>query len=260
MTPRASITTIRRVSQFPPPSYQQPPYPQVPYQPAGMDFSQYMPYGAPDLLAWARRAAVLQGILAGLMLACGACIGSIVWAVDLNEAFARANVNPAQFGGSIETLRVAYTVFGVISGLIGLGLFALAYFVNRGGAIAIVISIVLCSIILLFLGLNVVGSVLMSAGAPAAAIMSIVMLAVPIGLFGLNIAWLAAAARNASRVRMAQQQYQAQFYQMQQQQYAYGQQGYGQSPYAQQGYAYPPAGAPQPPAPSAPGDAEDRKA
>jgi hypothetical protein len=235
LTARSGFTTMRRVSQQFPPPYPQPPY----FQPPGYDFSQYVPQygqgGYPDLLAPARRASVLQGVLGGLTLACGVCVGAVFWTADLNEAIARTGISVERMtgGGSVEDLRRAYTVLGVGCVALGVALLVLALFVRRANAAATITSVVLCVLILMFLGVNIIGAVLLAAGNAAVAVFTIAMLALPIGLFGLNVTWLIAAARNASQVAAAQRQYQAQFYFYQQQQQAYGQTPYTQHPHQQ---------------------------
>jgi hypothetical protein len=153
LTRCAAFTTIRRVSQYPSP-YPQPPYPQP-----GIDFSQYVPASHTDLLAPARRAAILQGVLACLLLTCGICIGSAFWIIDPSQAAAQSGLNIDELTGGrgVQFLRVGYTVIGSIGGLIGVALLVLSLYVYRGGVVPIVSSIVLCSLVLLFLALNIVG-------------------------------------------------------------------------------------------------------
>jgi hypothetical protein len=266
LTAHPASTTICCVSQYPPS------YPQPPYSQPGIDFSQYVPASSAELLAPARRAAILQGVLGCMLLLCGVCIGSVFWMVDPAQAFAQSgmDINKLTGGQGVEVLRVAYTVFGTIGGLIGVALLVLAMFVYRGGFGPIVISIVICSLVTLVLVVNLIGPIVMVGTAnPMAVAGSVMMVGIPLFLFGLNLRWLATAARNSSRIALARQQYQAQFYQYQYQQQAYGVPG---APYgyglpnppapAGTGYGYPTAAAPtSPPVPTSPppqsGDVND---
>ena len=239
MTPRDRFTTIRRVSQFPPP-YQQPPYSQQPYPP--MDFSQYAPMGyGPDLLAPARRASILQGVLGTLTLGCGVLIGAIPYLLSVEDFIAQSGmaVPQAPPGWTLDQMmRLGFGFVGGCGAVIGVAMLALAFFVRGGGRGAILASMFFTGLVLLMLAIRVVAGLVQLPTRPVAAAVDLLIAAVLVGLYGLNMYWLAAAARSASGVQMAQQQYQAQFYQMQQQ-YAYGQGGQG-SPHAQQGYGYPP--------------------
>jgi hypothetical protein len=247
------------VSQFPQPPYSPQPYSQYSYPPGAIDFSRYAPMAYPDLLAPARRASILQGVLGCMMLLCGACIGSMMWVVDFNEMMAKANVNYEQMmpGVTMEELRKGYTIVGAIGVAIGIALIALAVAVRRGTAAPAVISAVLCVLVAIVLGINIVTGLLMAVANPVAGILGVLMIAVPLAMFGVNIGWLVGVIRNASQINVAQQQYQAQFYQYQQHQQAYSQGAYG---YPQPTYGYAPATPPQGQAPApAPPPAEPPK-
>jgi hypothetical protein len=216
-----AITTIARVSQHPP-QYPQPPY----FQPQ-FDFSQYYPVGSADLLAPARRAAILQGVLGALVLMCGVFIGGVAWKADLpvDEIVSTSGMTVPQLpeGVTLERmLRIAYTVIGGCGAFTGVLLLVLCFFVRRGTIGPIVTSIIFESAVILVLVLNVVGALVQMAANPAIGLVSLILAGVPLAAFGLNVLWLIAAARNGPRLRIAQQQFQAQFYQYQQQQPAYG--------------------------------------
>lgn len=236
--------TMRRVSHYPPP------YPPSPYgqpQPP-IDFSYYTPQA--DLLAPARRAAILQGILGVLVLACGVCLGVFPWVVNINEAVAQSGMTIPELpaGMSLESLfRTVYTAIGVVGGLIGVALLVLAFFVRNGGRGAAITSLVLQGLIVAVLLLNLLTAIVQTASTPAIGIVTLLMITVLLMPFALNIFWLVGAIRAGSRIGMARQQYAAEYHQYQQQQQAYGQAGlYGMSP-APQGYGYaqpPPHAAP----------------
>lgn len=177
-----------------------------------------------------------------MMLLCGACIGSMMWVVDFNEMMARANVSYEQMmpGVTMDELRIGYTVIGAIGVAIGISLILLAVAVRRGTIAPAVMSIVICVLVSIVLGINLIGTLVMAVANPMAGVLAVLMISVPLAMFGLNIGWLIGAARNASRVNLAQQQYQAQFYQYQLQQQAYAQGGYGYPP-SNYGNAPPPA-------------------
>jgi hypothetical protein len=207
-----------------------------------MDFSQYAPMGyGPDLLAPARRASILQGVLGALTLGSGVLLGAIPYLVNVQDFIAQSGmaVPQAPPGWTLDQMmRLGFGLLGGCGAVIGLALLVLAFFVRGGGRGAIVASMFFTGLVLLTLAIRVVAGLIQLPIRPVAAVVDLLIAAVLVGLYGLNMYWLAAAARNASGVQVAQQQYQAQFYQMQQQ-YAYGQGGQG-SPYAQQGYGYPP--------------------
>lgn len=249
------------MSQYPSP-YPQPPYPQP-----QIDFSYYAPQA--DLLAPARRAAILQAILGGLLLLCGVCVGAIPWVVDVGEIIAQSGMTLPQMPPGVspeEMVRGAYTLIGVVGGLVGVALVVLSVFVRHGGRGPAVTSIVLQALVVLVLALNFIGGLMQMASNPLAGITTLLMLGVLIGLFGLNIAWLTTAARSAAQISMVRQQYQAQYHQYHQQQQAYAYTGgYGPPLAPPQGYGYsgqvspgaypPPVGGTS--APAAPQDVTD---
>lgn len=227
---------------------QYPPYPPTAYPEAPIDFSYYTPPQA-NLLAPARRAGILQAIVGSLLLICGVGIGAIPWTLDMGDLIAQSGMAMPQLppGMSVEQLfRIAYTTIGAAGALFGLALLVLAIFVRRGGAGPAITSIVIEGLVLIFLGVNLVGTVFQMGSQPVAGVFAVIIVLLPIALLGLNVAWLVSAARNASRISAARQQYQAQYHQYQQYQQAYTQAGgYGVG-YPPQGYGYA-AGQPQPP-------------
>src|SRR5688572_17160918 len=129
-------------------------------------------------------------------------------------------------GMSVEQMfRIVYTTLGVVGALFGIALLVLAIYVRRGGAGPAITSILIEGLVLLFLAANLVGAVIQMGSQPAAGIFAIILVLVPMALFGLNVAWLVSAARNASRISASRQQYQSQYQQYQQYQQAYAQAG-----------------------------------
>jgi hypothetical protein len=255
------------VSQYPPPTPTPPNYYQPSYygQPP-VDFSQYLPPGEAELLAPARRASILQGVLGGLMLLCCVGVGTAPWWSSPAEIIAQSGVQMSELppGWTLEGMvKAVYGVAGACGSFLGLGLIALSLFVHRGGAAPAVASLILEGLVVLVLLLNVISGVVQALGNPMIGALVLLVVAVPLVLFIMNMTWLAAAARNAGRIALARQQYHSQFYTHPQQQQAYGQSAYGQAGYgvpagapggyAPPGYGYgyapppPPSFAPPPP-------------
>ena len=241
------------MSQYPPP------HPTGMYAPPAVaDLAYYTPPA--ELLAPARRAAVLQGVLGGFMLMCGAFVGSMPWVTDVGALIAQSGMTVPQLPPGVtleEFVRTAYTIIGVVAALIGIGLLVLSAFVRHGGRGPAITSILLETVVLLVLAMNLVGTIVQIGGNPLAGGFALLLIGVPMALFGLNVAWLAAAARNAGQIGAARQYYQMQYHQYYQQQQAYAVAGAGAGgmyPGAQ-GYGYAmPGAAPVPwtPAPAAP--------
>lgn len=229
------------MSQYPPP------YPPSPYSPGPIDFSHYAPQQA-DLLAPARRAAVLQAIVGSLLLVCGVCVGAVPWTLDLSELTSQSGVTVPDLPPGMtfeEVMRVAYTLIGIAGVVLGVALLVLSYFVRNGRKAPAVTSIVIEALVLIVLAINLVSALIQAVSQPLIGVMALVIVLVPIGLLGLNVMWLVSAARNASRLAVARLQQQAQYMHYEQNQHAYmAAGGYGMG-YPQPGYGYAPG--PQPP-------------
>jgi hypothetical protein len=118
-------------------------------------------------------------------------------------------------------------MFGIMAGgsvFVSLLLLVLAIFVRRGSSVAIIASMVIDSLILLFLGINLLGALVQILRMPAEAILSMLMILVLACAFVLLLVWLIQAIKATSALRAAQTQYQQQYwrYQQQQQMYGYG--------------------------------------
>lgn len=245
------MRTMPRVSQYPPP------YPPMPYGQPPIDPSYFQPGG--DLLLPARRAALLQMLLAAGMCLCCVGVGIFPWVVNVEDMVAQSGVQlpPLPPGWSlVEMLRLAYGFMAVGGVTFGITLLLLGLFVRRGGGASAVVSIVIEGFILLLLGIYVIAGIVQSAGSPAG-LAGVVLLLIPIALVGLNMKLLMAAIRNRAAVAAAQQMYQAQMYGYFQQQQAYAQAGYGYSYLPQQQQPQPYMQQPSSPAaPPGPNDAD----
>lgn len=223
------------MSQYP----QQPPsYPMMPPPPA------YDPYRQPpggDGRAAAKRASTMMFVLGGLITMFGACGLAQSFTISTSEFQAmmeqQQKMMPAgqQMPFSVETAR---TVGAVMQGLIlfaGVLLVACGAGVRRGGRGVIVAGIVVSSLIALLMGVMVLMSLLAALLMPLYIGVACVF-AIPTALFGLQIFWLAQAAKAAStkpQNEAAMRQYQAQlqmWYYQQQQQQAYMQGQYPPPP------------------------------
>ena len=190
------------MSQFPPP----PPYGQSSLYGAA-------PFWAPppdpigNLIAPARRAAVLQWILGVLMLLLGGCFGiaGVVLPNMRNQPELESTLSKveSQIGISAATtwafgLAVAAMSrkVGIAVAVVAVAYIVLAFFTRRGGLGAVITSIVLTSLVLLYMLGNALVSLFTPGGIPGAC-MSFCVTAVHV----LLLVWLIQAARSASRVR-----------------------------------------------------------
>lgn len=201
----------------------------------------YDPTG--QILAPARRAGILMLVFGGLGLVCGLCLGLVAAMVPMDELIAKSGLqlpSTAGLGMSAEQLlRGLYIVVAVLSVIASLMFLVLGVFVMRGSGGAIITSLVLCILVILALGLNLLGSgfqLMMSPG--PAELLGAAFILIPMSLQVLLLVWLIQAMRAATQLKALQMQYQAQYWQYQQQQQMYGQQG---------GYAAPPPPAAAPP-------------
>ena len=211
------------MSQYPQPYYQQP-YGQMP-----PNFPQYAPAPVADLLAPARRAGILQGILGGLMLLCGGLVIAIPHLMDVTQLITASGQQMPDLppGWTMnQALALAFGMMGGCGVVLALAMLVLCVFVRSGSRGAVIASIILTGLILLMLAIRLIAGLVQVASNPAA-IVDLLIGVVMMGLFGLNMYWLLAAARNGGRVAAAMQQYQAQYYGYAQQQQAYAQPGYG---------------------------------
>jgi hypothetical protein len=234
------------MSQYPPPySPMQPPYGGYPAPP---------PPSPDELLAPARRAGVMMTVVGALFVLCGLGMGAISWMARQQEflsgpefAQAREQFRQAemQSGLPIETMLL---IMGVIPLAVGALFGGLGFFVRGGGFGAVVTGIVASSGVLLLLGLMILGTLVAAAANPSN-IAGVCVYVVPFAIVLLLLVWLIQAARAASRVAAARQQYQAQVWQYQQYQQAYLQQSQSQPQQPGMGYHYPPPPAPPAPAP-----------
>jgi hypothetical protein len=188
----------------------------------------------------AKRASVLMIVLGSLTLLLGSCVGLVVAKLpsimsqmppEQTKAF---NDMESQYHFTIHaiflTMSAALVIVGVIYIVMGI-------FVRNGGLGSVITSIVFTSVTILFIIVNLLGSLLGGVNGLGGACMCVLALA----MFSLLLIFLIQAASSSGRIRMMQNQYQAQYMQYQQMMQQYGQAGYG--------YSYPP---PPPPGPLPP--------
>jgi hypothetical protein len=232
---------------------QQPPQQQPsPYAPPPVDFSQYMPYGQPDLLGPARRAGALMMVLGALLAMFGACNGGSAL-VRSPESIAQEQqkmqaAGMLEAGMTPETMKTAAAVAGGLTLLVGIAFLVNGVYVRRASGAAITVGIVLAGGLTALTGMFLFVCVVMALRAPLMLGLACVF-AVPFGLLAWLDVWLIQAIRSNAQVNALRTQYQAQFA-------GYSQQypGYAPNPY---GYAYPPQppgyGYPAPAAQQTPG-------
>lgn len=235
--------------------------PSPPPPPGPIRFDYYrLPSGPPA----ARRASIMLWIFGGLGFTCGVCVSGFAWLMPMNqliEQMGRISPEQAQQFSTpqMQTLiRVGYTVFGMLSVVIGTVLLATAWFVRQGRRWAVVTALIACVPIVLWAILTTLGGVINLASGIAIGALHVVLGIVASGLIGLTISWLVQALRGgaADPQRLLEQQY-WQFTQQQQQQqpgYGYGTPPPPQSPSATAPWLDlpPPPPPPGPPPPAQP--------
>jgi hypothetical protein len=154
---------------------------------------------------------IVFGILMGLG---GTCLGVVFGFAPESqiEQIIRQPGMPPEM--TVEIARMGYTIIGALIAVVAIVFIVLAVFVRRGARGAIVTSIVLTILGVLFTGCNV--AVGLSQGGPAALIGL-----VPVLLTVWLLVWLFNANTAAGQWQQWQMQYAAQYYQYQQGQQAY---------------------------------------
>jgi hypothetical protein len=247
------------MSQLQPPT---PPYP------SDVQPGAYPPYYAaqhayPSLiqaLAPARRSAVLQWVLGGLFFLFGGCLGGFGAAVPKMRKQPELEPIFRQLEAQSISPSAYLIAAGVVIGAVALGYIVLGFFTRRGGLGAIVTSIVLTSLVALYLGLSSVAALFMQGG-PAGACMVAPVLALHV----LLLVWLIQAARASAIVRAMRFAPSVGYWPQQAPVYGYDPYAYG-VPAPRGGYGYAtsqpnePPGAPAPPddAPPQPPASDER--
>jgi hypothetical protein len=216
---RKPIYNRDQMSQYPSP-YSPPPYMQNP--------GYYAPYPI-DPLRPAKRAGLLMIILGSVTVLLSMCMAGV-------GQMLKSTAVPPELAAQIQQLESKGITVGEYFAVIG-GIFlifaiteiVLGVLVRMGKTVAIVLSMIGTSVVVVLLALVILFAIVngMGQAGPQMIVGSIVWF-VPLALLGLQLAWLIGAIRASSRVAMAQQQYQAQYWQYQQNMQAYG--GYGQVP------------------------------
>jgi hypothetical protein len=214
------------------------PQQQSPYQPPSPQqypttFDYYQPAGQADVLGPAKRAAIMMFVVAGLTLLgafCCAGFGAMLPQVLAQNPSAQADIQ-AQMppGMSMDMLRMTMIVLAVIVLLLAVGMTVLGVFVRKGSKAAIVMSIVLVILALLYLLINTVASVVMQRAPGPQLAMTVCMMAVPIGMLAFLLLLLVGALRTSDQARVLREQHMQQYWQ-----YAYAQQMYAQQQQQQQ--------------------------
>lgn len=232
-----------------------------PYQPQyPLNFDYFQP-GTPDLLAPARRAAIMLFIVGGLSLLCGGGFVVLPFALPMSQLIAQAPMRLPEPppGVSLEdALKLTYLILGIGGLFVGAAILLLGFFVRKGRGWACITGIVICLLLMAFLALNIVVTLFQTGGNPAMLIGGLCVGSVPGTLLTLTMIWLIQAARVAPRLRELEQQYQMQWWQYQQQQAAYGAQPNAAAPPTsawQSGYGMGPPVVPPPPQQTPPSDA-----
>lgn len=224
-----------------------------PYQPP-----QPYPYGTsygppPDPGTYARNAGVLMMVLGVLMAAFGGC--AVAGGFTLEDRSAMSAEQRSEIDRAEERLKAdlgidVLTFAKIVGGIIAVPAFGMVFlglYIRRGNTVAIILGIIASGGCAIMLGLMAVLSL------PAGNIFAGCVMIVPLGLFCLEVFWLAKAVMSAGPLKVFNEQQQA--YQWQMAQHARAQQEYYQQMYQQQGFNYP--SAPPPPPPQGPAKNHD---
>jgi hypothetical protein len=219
------------MSQYPSPY--QPPTPQQ--YPTTFDY--YQPAGAADVLGPNRRAAGMMFFVAALTLLgafCCAGVGAMLpqMMAENPAAFADFQAQFPQIGA--DTLRVMMIVFAVLVLIVAVGLIVLGVFVRKGSKAAVIMSMVLVILALLYLVFNTVVSVVMQRVPAAQAGITVCFMLLPIGVLAALLFMLIQAMRSSDQARVLREQHMQQYWQYAYQQQMYAQQQQMQQPPGQQ--------------------------
>jgi hypothetical protein len=188
----------------------------------------YAPYPI-DLLRPAKRAGLLMIIIGAVTVMLAMCmvgVGQLLKSMAVPPELA-AQIQQLESKGI--TVGEYFAVVGGIFLIFAIAEIVLGIFVRLGKTIAIILSMIGTSIVLILLALTILFAILGSLSqAGPQMIFGAILWFVPLVLLGLQLMWLIGASRGNSRVALAQQQYQAQYWQYQQNMQAYS--GYGQLP------------------------------
>jgi hypothetical protein len=241
----------------------QPPYPPPPggNYPTGFDY--YQPPQS-DPLTPARRASTTMYVVGGLMLLGAMCFGGIVALLPelmQNPQFSKAMSQTP--GATPEMIKMALIGATVIAAIVGVATIVLAAFVRRGGLGSIITSMVLATLVALFLARELAGMFVRGRQLPQAELcLTSCMFIVPLALLLVLLVFLIQAAKSAGRVKAIREQYTQQYWQYAYQQQAYQQQAQNpvhhppplQPPTRPESPIYPPPSPPPPPERGGPSD------
>ena len=229
--------------------YPQPPYP-APSPYAGPTAGYFPPPAA--VPSSARRAGTLMVVLGLVVLLLGACFVGISALLPTVAAQSPQRVEDLRAKMQLPadiSMSLVLGVGGAVVAVPGLALLGLAVPVRRGRRWAVIATLVVTSLVLLWLVVNLIVGVVGLFLGSLANLPGVFVAAVAGGAFGLLLAWLIGALRGGAGAVDPYQQYLSQYYYHQQaaQAYAAGRPdegGYGQGG----GYGFP---APPPPTSSA---------
>src|SRR5688500_17758006 len=136
------------------------PSPYQPPMPPQISFDYYQP--SAEVLAPNRQAAMLMFVVAGLtLLSAMGCVGlaAAVPSLLAQHPSMLADMSVQVPGITPEMLRIALVLFAVLVLLMGVGMIVLGVFVRRGSKAAVVMSIALMALAILYLLLSTLRSV-----------------------------------------------------------------------------------------------------
>lgn len=236
------------MSQYPSPY--QPPTPQLQ---GPMDY-----YGNPAGgagLSRANRAGVLLVLLAGFTFVgalCCAGFGAMLPQMMAENPQAMADMPPQVRNLTPKMWQMTVLVMAGLMIVLAMVLGVLGYFVRKASKGAMIGAIIVCALVLVYFGINLLAGLAGISGGGPQAMAGACVLVVPVVVFGLQVLWLVQALPDANAAARMRDAYAQQYWQ-----YAYQQQMYQQQagaaappsqPYQQQQQQQPP-----PPPPDRPG-------
>jgi hypothetical protein len=197
----------------------------------------------------AKRASVLMWVLSGLTVLGGICCFGFGLMIPKFLESAPEVLRPLQESGKVPPgmFQIIFMIVGGVAIVFAIIFAVLAKFVRSGNMVAMVISLVLTCLLILYFTFNTISAMVTMAGQPSQLMGGLCVTLIPLILFILLLVWLIQAMKAGPQMSAAQSQYAAYYQQYQQQQQAYQQQ-YGFPPQQQQPTQQPPPPNAPPPA------------